>query len=155
MHVLQKYNAAFLWVEHCQRAFGKFKAALASAPVLALPRDDGNFMLNADTSDTATRAVLCQVQDGVEKPIAYASRLYSDAERNYCVMRKELVAVVFFVKQFKQYLLGRHFMVRTDYSALQWLRRTPEPFGQQGRWLEILEGFSSQVTVVQKKTLEC
>jgi transposase InsO family protein len=34
---------------------------------------------------------------------------------------------------------------RTDHAALQWLRRTPEPIGQQGRWLEILEEFHFSV----------
>jgi len=43
------------------------------------------------------------------------------------------------MKKFRQYLLGRPFLVRTDNAALQWLRRTPEPIGQQARWLEIIE----------------
>ena len=44
-----------------------------------------------------------------------------------------------------QYLLGRSFTVRTDHAALQWLRRTPEPIGQQSRWLKILEEFNFTV----------
>ena len=39
------------------------------------------------------------------------------AERNYDTTRKELLAVIFAFKTFKQYLLGRHFLVRTDHSA--------------------------------------
>jgi len=57
------------------------------------------------------------------------------------VTRKELLALVTFVKKFRQYLLGAHFLVRTDHTALQWLKRTPEPIGQQARWLEILEEY--------------
>jgi len=49
------------------------------------------------------------------------------------------------VKKFRQYLLGRSFVIRTDHAALQWLRRTPEPIGQQARWLEILEEFDFQI----------
>jgi hypothetical protein len=48
---------------------------------------------------------------------------------------------VFLAKHLKRYLLCRQFKVRTGYSALQWLRRTPEPIGQQGRWLKIFDGF--------------
>jgi len=88
---------------------------------------------------------LSQVQDGQLKVISYASRLYSTVERRYCVTRKQLLAVVFFLKQFRRYLLGRSFTVRTDHTALQWLRRTPEPIGQQRRWLEILEEFNFTV----------
>ena len=49
--------------------------------------------------------------------------------------------MVFFAKIFRQYLLGRHFTLRTDHSTLQRLRRTPEPIGQQARWCEIFEEF--------------
>ena len=49
------------------------------------------------------------------------------------------------VKKFRHYLLGRSFVIRTDHAALQWLRRTPEPIGQQARWLEILEEFDFQI----------
>lgn len=85
------------------------------------------------------------MQNGEEKVISYASRLYSTAEQRYCVTRKQLLAVVFFLKQFRQYLLGRRFVVRTDHAALRWLRRTPEPIGQQSRWLEVLEEFNFTV----------
>jgi len=46
------------------------------------------------------------------------------------------------LKTFKQYLLGRQFTVRTDHSALTWLRRTPEPLAQQARWLNFIEQFT-------------
>ena len=53
--------------------------------------------------------------------------------------------MVFFVKYFKQYLLGRKFVLRTDHAALQWLRRTPDPMRQQARWLEQLAAFDFYV----------
>jgi len=51
------------------------------------------------------------------------------------------LAIIYSLRYFKQYLLGRRFVIRTDHSALTWLRRTPDPIGQQGRWLEIMEEF--------------
>lgn len=89
--------------------------------------------------------MLSQIQDGVERPICFASQLYSKHEANYNVTRKELLAVVTFTKKFRQYLLGRPFRIRTDHAALQWLKRTPEPIGQQARWLEILEEYSYSI----------
>jgi len=38
-------------------------------------------------------------------------------ELNYCVTRKELLAIVHFAKHFRQYLLGRQFVIRTDHAA--------------------------------------
>jgi len=42
-------------------------------------------------------------------------------------------------------LLGSRFLVRTDHAALQWLQKTPEPIGQQARWLETLEEFQYDI----------
>ena len=86
-------------------------------------------------------AVLSKVTDEGEKPIAFGSRLCNGAERNYNVTRRELLAVIFGLKTFRQYLLGRNFIIRTDHAALQWLKKTPSPIGQQARWVEQIEEF--------------
>jgi len=70
---------------------------------------------------------------------------WTKEKSNYCITRKELLAIVYSVKYFKQYLLGRDFKIRTDHAPLTWLRHTPQPIGQQARWLEILEEFSFDV----------
>jgi len=145
LHALTKKNHVFSWTNECQQSFDCLKQKLTEAPILSLPLDDCPYVLDTDASDHGIGAVLSQVQNGEERVICYASRLYSDAEKRYCVTRKELLAVVFFMKHFQQYLLGVQFVVRTDHAALQWLRRTPEPIGQQSRWLEVLEEFNFSV----------
>ena len=74
-----------------------------------------------------------------------ASDVYKRQERNYETTRKELLAIVYGLKQFRQYLTGRHFVICTDHAALSWLRRTPEPMPQLARWLTFIEGFSYEV----------
>jgi len=64
---------------------------------------------------------------------------------NYCAYRKELLAVVYFTRHFKQYLLSSRFLLRTDNSSVSWLQKTPEPLGQNARWLEQLGEFSFTV----------
>jgi len=98
--------------------------------------------LDTDASDKSIGAVLSQVQDEQEKVIAYAGRALNKNELNHCAFRKELLAVVHFNKHFKQYLLSKFFYLRSDNSALQWLRRTPEPLGQKARWLQQLGEYS-------------
>jgi len=110
-----------------------------------MPNDSDPFVLDTDACDVSIGAVLSQVQEGKERVIAYVSRSLSKQEKNYCVTRKELLAVVYYSKTFRQYLLGRKFLIWTDHSALQWLRTTPEPMGQQARWCEILEEFDFQI----------
>ena len=83
LHDLTRKGAQFQWTSECQRAFDNLKAALSDASVLALPRDEGKFILDCDASDQGIGAVLSQVQDGEERPICYASQLYNKHERNY------------------------------------------------------------------------
>ena len=70
--------------------------------------------------------------------LAYASKALKPAQKNYCTTRKELLAVVDYVCQFRQYLLGIHFVIRTDHISLRWLEYFMEPENQLARWLEKL-----------------
>jgi len=90
-------------------------------------------------------AVISQMQNGKEVVIAYASRSLPNAERNYDTTKCELLAVTFGLRTFRQYLLGRKFTIRTDHSALQWLRKTPEPMSQMARWLAYIEQFDFEI----------
>ena len=101
-----------------------------SAPILGYPRLQGKYILDTDASGYGIGAVLSQEQDGQERVIAYGSRTLSKAERNYCVTRRELLAVVVFVKKFRQFLLGREFDIRTDHGSLRWLVTFKDPEGQ-------------------------
>ena len=73
--------------------------------------------------------------------IAYASRALSDAERRYCITRRETLSIIWGLKKFRQHLVGKPIVVRTDHASLTYLMRTPEPIGQQGRWLDLLDEF--------------
>jgi len=145
LHALTKKNRVFDWNEECQRAFEKLREALTSSPILSMPDDSGQFVLDTDASDKTIGAVLSQVQGGTEKVIAYASRSLDKREVNYYISRKELLSIVHSLKYFRQYLMGRNFKIRTDHAPLTWLRHTPDPIGQQARWLEIMEEFDFKV----------
>ena len=142
---LLKKGRSFVWTEDCQAAFEELKDRLQQPPILTLPNDEDQFILDTDAADNSIGAVLSQKQGEVEKVVAYAGRTLSVNEKNYCITRKELLAVVYFLKYFRQYLLGRSFIVRTDHAALSWLRKTPEPIGQNARWLEQLEEYTFEV----------
>lgn len=107
-------------------------------------RDNCQYRLATDCSDFAVGSVLSQVQDGHERVIAYASNRLSTRECNNCITRRELLAVVYYLKYFRHYLLGTSLpvRVRTDHATLLWRRRIPEPVGQQARWLEVLDEYN-------------
>ena len=135
----EKPKTNFQWTSQCQEAFNCLKTHLISPPVFALPDWSQPFLLDTDASDTGIGGVLSQVQDGRERVIAYASRSLTKAERNYCVTRRELLAVVTFLQHFRPYLLGAPFTVRTDHGALAWIQKFKEPEGQIARWVQNLK----------------
>ncbi len=143
---LTKKDAKFQWTVECAQAFTKLKQALVSPSVMGYPLNDGgDFMLDVDASGVGIGGVLSQIQGARERVIAYASRAMNKAERNYCITEQELLAVVYFVQYFRQYLLGRKFIVRTDHQALVWLFSLKEPSGKIARWIEILAQYNFQI----------
>ena len=146
LHRLTEKTSVFVWTEDCEDAFQQLRTRLVTSPILAFPDHRRPFILDTDASDVGIGAVLSQVQDdGVERVIAYASRVLTKAERRYCVTRKELLAVVTFVQYFRPYLLGSKFTLRTDHGSLRWLWNFKEPQGQLARWLEKLQEFDFSI----------
>ena len=100
--------------------------------------------MDTDASGTGIGGTLSQMhyckETGKEKerPIAHASKSQTKTQRQYCVTRKELLAVVYFVQYFRHYLLGRDFVIRTDHSALRQVMSFKDPRDQMARWLEVL-----------------
>ena len=145
LHALTEKSRKFFWSESCQVAFDELKGRLQTAPILSYPIPDGDFILDTDASGDGIGAVLSQIQDGDEKVLAYASRKLSRPERNYCVTRRELLAVVVYLKHFKQYLYGQKVTVRTDHAALRWVLNFKNPEGQLARWMEVISQYDLDI----------
>ena len=145
LNQLTRKGETFQWGERANRAFEGLKRALISSPCLALPLDQGSFVLDTDASAFALGGVLSQVQDEQERVIGYGSRTLSKEETRYCVTRRELLAVVVFLRFYRHFLLGRHFLLKTDHGSLRWLFHIKEPEGQLARWLEYLSEFDFDI----------
>ncbi|KAG5899439.1 hypothetical protein JTB14_033630 [Gonioctena quinquepunctata] len=142
---LTEGQTKFQWSEECQDSFRKLKGALINAPILSYPLPKGKFILDTDASKVGLGAVLSQIQEGQEKVIGYFSKTLSKPERNYCVTRRELLAVVKGVEHFYKYVYGRRFLLRTDHAALKWLLQFKNPEGQVARWIERLQEFDFEI----------
>lgn len=145
LHKLTGKGTPFQWDEKCQEAFDELKKRLISAPILAMP-DFGDkaaeFILDCDASNYAVGSVLSQRQkDGSERPVAYASKAMNRGQKNYEATKREMLALVTFIKEFRPYLLGKKFKVRTDHQALAWLRSFRDPQGIVARWVQALEEY--------------
>ena len=120
LYSLTQKNVPFTWDQACSKAFDTLKSHLVQHPVLAYPcffQEANPFVLQTDASAIGLGAVL--EQDG--HVIAYASRSLTSSERNYSIIQHECLAIVFSLKQFRHYLLGRSFQILTDHEPLQWL----------------------------------
>ena len=142
---LTQKNRNFSWDDDCQKSFETLKQLLVSAPILSYPETDGDFILDTDGSQFGIGAVLSQIQNGEERVIAYASKSLNKAQQRYCTTFTELLAVVTFIRHFRRYLWGRHFLVRTDHSSLTWLRNFKDPEGMIARWLTILDTYNFNI----------
>jgi len=110
------------------------KDKLCTMPVLAYPNFELPFILTTDASKIAVAAILSQVQNGVERPIAYASRQMNKAEQAYTASEAELLALVWATKYFRCFLYGKQFLVRTDHAALSYLRTFADANSRLMQW---------------------
>lgn len=78
-----------------QLVFDKLKHHITAEPILAIPTDDSESRIEADSSNYATGTVLPQQgADGKWHPIAYHSKSLSGAQCNYEIYDKELLAIM-------------------------------------------------------------
>ena len=127
LHGITGRNAKFKWEDEQYESFIKLKEKLITAPIMSYPRKEGMFILDTDASDRCMGACLSQMQmnefgEDEEKVIAYASKKFKPREVRYCARRRELLAIIEFVKHFDVYLRGPTFLIRTDHASLRYIR---------------------------------
>jgi hypothetical protein len=113
-------NAEFNWGVPQQLAYEALKTAVAEEAVLWIPHDTGMFRVEADASRYAMGAVLSQVIDGKWRLIVFMSKSFNEAERNYEIYDKEMLAIMKALEEWRQFLIGaeEEFEVWTDHLNL-------------------------------------
>jgi len=75
-----KKDAEFVWTKECDEAFQTLKRKLMTGPVLALPENEGMYIMDTDASNFGLGCVLSQQQAECERVIAYASTTLTKPE---------------------------------------------------------------------------
>ena len=111
------------WSEEADIAFKTLKKEIARITFRTLPDLNKEFILVTDASNIAMGAVLTQKDDsGRERIISCLSRKFIKAQQNYSTTDKELLAIEKGIEYYKHYLLGKHFIPKTDHQALQYMQ---------------------------------
>ena len=71
---LTKKDKIWDFNQECQESFDELKGKFSNTTVLAFPDFKVPSILTTDASTVGLGAVLSQVQEGIERPISFASR---------------------------------------------------------------------------------
>ena len=132
------------WKTEQQIAFERLKAAIMSEPILAIPIDHAPYRLETDSSDYALGAVLSQKQNDKWHPIAFMSKSLNEAERNYEIYDKELLAIMTSLDEWRHLLLGTSidFEIWTDHQNLTYFKKPQKLNRRQARWITELQEYN-------------
>ena len=130
-------KAKFIWNSTHEEAFQLLKDALCEKVILRFPDMTKSFEVSTDASDVGLGCILSQ-RDELDRnrQVCFASKAFTDNEKNWHIRDKEAFAFVFALRKFRPYLLGRPFRWYTDHRSLTWLQTTKDPRGRYARWLE-------------------
>ncbi|XP_027093589.2 uncharacterized protein [Coffea arabica] len=131
----------FSWSTEVDQAFQKLKEAMSTTPVLTLPDFTKPFVLETDASQAAIGAVL--MQQG--KAIAYMSQVLGKKNQTLSIYEKELLSLITAVQKWKHYLLGGHFVIKTDHESLKYLLDQKITTPLQQKWLAKLMGMDYEI----------
>jgi reverse transcriptase-like protein len=135
---LTKNDVKWKWSEAEQSAFDLLKLVVSSAPILASPDNSRPFRIEADSSDSATGAVLSQQfpNDGKWHPVAFLSKSLSLVERNYEIHDKEMLAIIRAMEEWRHFLEGaeHQFEIWTDHKNLEYFMTAKKLNQRQARW---------------------
>ena len=108
-------------------------------------------MLRTDASDVGIGAVLLQEHEGELFPVSYASRKLLPRERNYSVIERECLGLVWAVQKFYVYLYGKEFILQTDHEPLVYLNKAKLLNSRIMRWALVLQEYRFTLQSIKGK----
>ena len=122
LYSLLRKTTSWSWGSQQQEAFSIAKDTLQEDALLVHFDPSKPLIVACDASQYGLGAVLSHKMDnGEERPVAFASRTLNPAEKKYSQLEKEGLAIIFAVKKFHHYIYGHHFIIESDHKPLSFL----------------------------------
>ena len=162
-HPLDKLrNCGFIhkmWSDECQNNFDALKNVLFQSPILKIPNDKMNFYMQTDASSHAIGCVLFQLKNETISSlnpencsyIKFASRSLNKTEQKYSATKRELLAIVYGLKKFADYLYGKHFIILCDHKPLSYFEFQDNLGTIYDSWLNVLLKFDFSIQYIPGK----
>ena len=153
-----KKDAEWTWnIEH-ENAFVKINDEIKGVVELSHFKRNQEIRIICDASKKGLGAVLQKSQtNGEWRPICFASRFLTDFESKYSINELELLAIVWAVEHFRNYVYGVQFKIISDHKALMSVlkpNRGNKTFSSRlTRWVDRLLPFDFEVVHVAGRTL--
>ena len=109
---LTQKGVEWCWGDSENKAFAEVKQLVTPAPILAYYSPDKELLIQCDASNLGLGAAL--MQEG--RPLAHASRALTDPETCYATIEKEMLAIVFALEKWHQFIFGCHVVIGTDHK---------------------------------------
>lgn len=116
---LLRKDTKWEWNQECQRAFELSKKELSSDKLLVHYDPKLPIIVTCDASNDGIGGVLSHRVNGQERPVFFVSRTLTAAEKNYPILHREALAIVFTVEKFYKYVYGHRFEIFTDHKPLE------------------------------------
>jgi hypothetical protein len=87
----------------------------------------------------------------IDRPIYYANQLMNSVEKNYTIVEKEALAMIYDVKKFRHYLLGNCFIFFVHHKTLLYMVNKPTILARIAMWLLLLQEFDFKIIYIQIK----
>ena len=114
-----KKEAEWKWTKEHEEAFLKINQEIKSITELTHFKRNKKLRIICDASKQGLGAMLQKQQDNQEwKPVSSASRFLTNFEAKYSINELELLAVVWAIEHFRNYVYGVKFQVIPDHKAL-------------------------------------
>ena len=138
---------AFQWHEGAEKYFQRMKEVIRNCPILDLPYFSKPFFLECDALEEGIGAVLKQGKH----PIDFESRNLKPHKNIYSIYDKEILSIMHALINFRQYLVGKKFVVKTDHNGLRYYLTQKDLNERKKKWVIKIQEFDSDIGYAKGK----